>query len=54
MTKVFVSYCHAQGAWVWEKLVPCLKAGGTELLIDRERFESGKTIVVWVPKLEVV
>jgi hypothetical protein len=39
--KVFVSYCHAQGAWVLDRLVPCLKAGGAEVLIDRERFRAG-------------
>ena len=44
MTKVFVSYCHAQGNWVWDRLVPVLKAGGADVLIDRERFEAGKAI----------
>ena len=28
MTKVFISYCHQQGSWVWERLAPCLQAGG--------------------------
>jgi TIR domain len=45
VTKVFISYSHKQGEWVWDRLVPCLKAGGTELLIDRERFEVGKTVI---------
>ena len=45
MTKTFVSYCHHQGDWVWGRLVPCLKAGGAEVLIDRERFELGKALV---------
>lgn len=45
MTKTFVSYCHRQGDWVWEQLVPCLKAGGAEVLIDRERFELGMALV---------
>jgi TIR domain len=39
--KVFVSYSHAQGDWVWDRLVPCLKAGGAEVLIDRDRFRIG-------------
>ncbi|MBI1924513.1 toll/interleukin-1 receptor domain-containing protein [Candidatus Poribacteria bacterium] len=43
--KVFVSYCHAQGDWVWERLVPCLRAGGAEVFIDRERFEAGKAVI---------
>lgn len=45
MTKVFVSYCHHQGDWVWNRLVPCLKAGGAEVLIDRTRFVVGKALV---------
>lgn len=43
--KVFVSYAHKQGAWVWGRLVPVLKAGGAEVLIDRERFEAGLAVV---------
>jgi hypothetical protein len=39
---VFISYSHQQGEWVWNALVPCLKAGGAEVLIDRERFEAGR------------
>lgn len=45
MTKTFVSYCHEQGKWVWERLMPCLKAGGAEVLIDRERFVLGKALI---------
>jgi len=39
--KVFISYSHQQGDWVWDRLVPVLKAGGAEVLIDRERFKAG-------------
>jgi len=39
---VFVSYSHKQGDWVWDRLMSCLKAGGTEVLIDRERVDSRK------------
>lgn len=45
MTKIFVSYCHRQGDWVWGRLVPCLKAGGADVLIDRERFELGRAVI---------
>lgn len=40
--KVFVSYSHRQGDWVWDRLVPVLRAGGADVLIDRERFEAGR------------
>lgn len=43
--RVFVSYRHCQGDWVWERLVPCLKAGGADVLIDKERFRLGKAVV---------
>jgi hypothetical protein len=39
---IFVSYCHALGKWVWNRLVPCLKAGGAQVFIDRRRFTAGK------------
>ena len=42
---VFISYCHNQGNWVWNRLVPCLRAGGADVHIDRERFEVGKAVV---------
>ena len=45
MGTVFVSYSRQQGEWVWDRLVPVLKAGGIEVLIDRERFEAGKDIL---------
>jgi hypothetical protein len=43
--RVFVSYSHQQGPWVWDRLVPVLKAGGAEVLIDKERFQIGKAMV---------
>jgi hypothetical protein len=42
--KVFVSYSHQQGDWIWDRLVPVLKAGGAEVLIDRERFTAGRAL----------
>jgi hypothetical protein len=42
--KVFVSYCHRQGDWVWDRLVPCLRAGGAEVLIDRDHFAAGQSV----------
>ena len=45
MAKIFISYCHKQGEWVLDRLVPCLKAGGAEVLIDQERFEAGKAVL---------
>ena len=44
-TSVFISYCHKQGDWVWNRLVPCLRAGGTDIHIDHERFKAGKAVV---------
>jgi hypothetical protein len=42
--KVFISYSHRQGDWVWNRLRPCLGAGGAEVVIDRERFQAGRTV----------
>ncbi|NUM73280.1 toll/interleukin-1 receptor domain-containing protein [candidate division KSB1 bacterium] len=41
---VFISYSHHQGEWVWQRLKPCLQAGGTEVRIDVERFRAGKEV----------
>lgn len=43
--RIFISYSHKQGEWVWKNLVPCLKAGGAEVRIDIERFRAGKEVV---------
>ncbi len=42
--KVFISYSHKQGEWVWKNLAPCLRAGGAEVRIDIERFRAGKEV----------
>lgn len=42
---VFVSYNHRQADWVHDRLVPVLKAGGAEVLVDHERFTAGKAVV---------
>jgi TIR domain len=42
--RVFISYSHRQGEWVWDSLYPCLVAGGAEVLIDRKRFEAGRAV----------
>jgi hypothetical protein len=52
MGRVFVSYSWRQGEWVWDRLVPVLKAGGIETLIDRERFTAGKDILGQMDKTQ--
>ncbi len=43
--RIFISYSHKQGNWVFNKLVPCLRAGGANIVVDRERFEAGKALL---------
>jgi len=38
---VFISYSHADQAWVWEWLIPRLKAAGLAVCTDRESFDIG-------------
>ena len=52
MGKVFVSYSGKQSGWVWDRLVPVLRAGGIEVLIDRERFKAGKDILGQMDKIQ--
>ncbi len=43
--KVFVSYSHRQEEWVRDRLVPVLRAGGAEVLIDYEKFGAGRSLL---------
>jgi hypothetical protein len=49
---VFVSYCHQQGEWVWDRLLPLLEAGGATVHIDREQFTAGKALVPQMDALQ--
>lgn len=42
---IFVSYNHTQAEWVRDRLVPVLKAGGAEVLVDHERFTAGRGVL---------
>jgi hypothetical protein len=37
----FISYSHKDKDWVWDWLVPRLKAAGFNLCTDRESFDIG-------------
>ena len=52
MKRVFVSYSWAQGDWVWDRLYPCLVAGGAEVLIDRRRFVAGLALFDQIDKTQ--
>ena len=43
--KIFISYAHKQKEWVHNRLVPCLHAGGAEVLIDVDKFRVGEPLV---------
>lgn len=43
--KIFISYSQSQSEWVKEHLVPCLAAGGAEILIDYREFNAGKRVI---------
>jgi hypothetical protein len=38
---VFISYSHTDQTWVWDWLIPRLKAAGLVVCTDRESFEIG-------------
>ena len=38
---VFISYSHADRAWVWDELLPRLEGAGLRVCIDKRDFEIG-------------
>lgn len=42
---IFISYSHKDGKWIWDRLIPCLRAGHAIYKIDKERFEVGKSVI---------
>jgi hypothetical protein len=52
LKRVFISYSWAQGDWVWDRLYPCLVAGGAEVLIDRKRFDAGLALFDQIDKTQ--
>jgi TIR domain len=43
--KVLVSYCHRQGDWVRDALVPVLRASGADVRVDWERLRPGYALI---------
>lgn len=52
MKRLFISYSHVQANWVREFLCPVLIAGGTEVLLDTQRFEAGFALNDQIDKLQ--
>lgn len=52
MAKIFVSYSRMQVDWVQNSLVPVLRAGGSEVLIDLARFRAGTSVVGQMDKAQ--
>jgi tetratricopeptide (TPR) repeat protein len=42
---VFISYSHADRAWVWDELLPRLEGAGLKVIIDDRDFEPGAPLV---------
>ena len=38
---VFVSYSHADRAWVWDEMLPRLEGAGLRVCVDDRDFEIG-------------
>ena len=43
--KIFISYNHKQIEWVKSRLIPCLTAGGADILVDYKEFGAGRTVI---------
>jgi hypothetical protein len=43
--RIFVSYSHKQFDWVHSRLIPVLSAAGGTVLVDKDRFKAGKTVI---------
>jgi hypothetical protein len=43
--RVFISYSHRQAQWVRDRLLPVLRAGGAEPLVDNERMVGREPVV---------
>ena len=51
-TSVFISYSHHQKDWVHTRLVPCLDAGGAEVLIDERQMKAGRKVIAEMDSLQ--